>query len=61
MKTIHFCTYRLKSSDTWTRSKDYESVPALMQAMTPYVTKHPTLQVTYQYYVQHESKPKEQP
>lgn len=60
MKTIHFCTYRVKNSDPWVRSKDYESVPALMQAMTPYVTKHPTLQVTYQYYVQ-QNNTQEQP
>lgn len=45
----YFCTY--KNSETkgqWTKSREYETVEALFNAMMPYIEKHPRTTVQYQ-------------
>ena len=57
-KIIFFCTY--KSAETkgaWRKSREYPSIDALMSAMTPYLRKYPSCQVTYQTRSQFTSQP----
>lgn len=57
-KTFFLCTY--KSAETkgeWRKSREYESIDALMSAMLPYLRKCPSCQVTYQTRNQFTSQP----
>lgn len=46
----YFCTY--KNSETksqWIKSREYETVDELLDAMKPYIKQHPMTTVQYQY------------
>lgn len=47
--TVHFCTYRCNATNNaWRKSREYESIDALLDAMRPYMRQNPNIQVTYQ-------------
>lgn len=47
--TVHFCTYRNRETQgAWRQSKEYKSMRDLLNAMLPYLEKHPFTTVSYQ-------------
>ena len=46
----YFCTYRNSETNReWRKSREYPTMAALLQAMTPYLEKHPWTSVNYQF------------
>ena len=46
----YFCTYKNGATNgQWVKSREYETVKQLFDAMQPYIEQHPTTTVQYQY------------
>ena len=49
MKQKYFCTYKNASTNgAWIKSREYDTVAALLNAMQPYLEQHPRTLVQYQ-------------
>lgn len=45
---VFFCTYKNKETKDWQKSREYQSVISLMNAMAKYLESHPTIAVQFQ-------------
>ena len=46
-KVVHFCSYKNRETKGWQKSREYDSIKALMTAMMPYMENHPNTTVQY--------------
>lgn len=46
--TEFFCTYKNRTTNGWRKSRSYNNIADLMDAMKDYMEKHPNTTVQYQ-------------
>lgn len=50
MEQKYFCTYKNASTNgAWIKSREYDTIADLLNAMLPYLEQHPTTTVQYQH------------